>query len=110
AAGGGPGARHLPRPPAAGARRRTSDVQAAVRPPWREPSGRAARERPRARDQPEPRLRGRALRGARSDTRLALRRDRRRARLPARARALGSVPSGGGAGAPRPVAFALEVG
>ena len=43
------GARHLPRPPAARARRRARDVQAPVRPPRREPSGARARDGPRAR-------------------------------------------------------------
>ena len=51
---------HLPRPPAARARHRPRDVQAPVRPPRREPSGAAARRRPRARHLAEPRLRGRA--------------------------------------------------
>ena len=56
----GAGARHLPRPPAARARDRPRDVQAAVRPPRREPPGARPPRRPRARDEPEPRLRGRA--------------------------------------------------
>ena len=53
--------RHLPRPPAARPRDRPRDVQAPVRPPRRQPSGARADDRPRARDEPEPRLRGRAL-------------------------------------------------
>ena len=60
--------------------------------------------RPRARHEPEPRLRGRAVRRARGDARLALRRHGRGARLPARARALGSVPSRGRARPARCVA------
>ena len=46
-----------------GARDRPRDLQAAVRPPRREPPGARARDRPRARHSPEPRLRGRADRG-----------------------------------------------
>ena len=53
-------ARHLPRPPADRARDRPRDVQAAVRPPRREPPGARAAHRPRARHEPEPRLRRRS--------------------------------------------------
>ena len=49
--------RHLPRPPAARPGARARDVQAPVRPPRREPPGARARDGPRARDEPEPRLR-----------------------------------------------------
>ena len=52
------GLRHLPRPPAGRPGARARDVQAAVRPPRREPPGARARDRPRARHEPEPRLRG----------------------------------------------------
>src|SRR5205085_2897669 len=68
------GVRHLPRPPAARAGARPGDLQAAVRPPRRQPSGARARERARARHLAEPRLRGRAERGSRGDARLAVRR------------------------------------
>ncbi len=68
------GARHLPRPPAARARRGHEDVQAAVRPPRRESSGARPRDRAGPRHEPEPRLRGRAVRGAGGDARVALRR------------------------------------
>ncbi len=46
-----------------GARHRSRDLQAPVRPPRREPSGARARHRPRARHLAEPRLRGRSRRG-----------------------------------------------
>ena len=55
-----PRPRDLPRPPAARPRHRARDVQAAVRPPRREPPGARARHRPRPRDEPEPRVRSRA--------------------------------------------------
>ena len=55
-----PALRHLPRPPAARARARPRDVQAAVRPPRRQPSGARSALGPRARHRPEPRLRRRA--------------------------------------------------
>ena len=56
--------RDLPWPSATRARDRPSHVQAPVRPSWREPPGARAQHGPRARDEPEPRLRGRAVRGA----------------------------------------------
>ena len=90
-------ARDLPRPPAARARDRARDLQAALRPSRRQPPGARARHRPRARDEPEPRLRGCAERRARGHLRLALRRHRRGLRLPRAERALGAVPSRGGA-------------
>ena len=73
------GARRLPRPPAARARDRHGDVQAAVRPPRREPSGARPPHEPRARDRPEPRLRGRHGRRRERHAHVALRRHRRRA-------------------------------
>ena len=75
--------------------RRSSSPSATAAPTIRCSSG----ERPRARDQPEPRLRGRALGRRRGDARLALRRHRRGLRLPGAARALGAVPP---RGRPRP--------
>src|SRR5207302_923066 len=77
----GAGLRHLPRPPAARARNRPRDLQAPVRPPRRQPPGARQAHEPRAGDEPEPRLRGRALHGARGDARLPLRRHGRGARL-----------------------------
>ena len=66
----GAAARDLPRPPAARPGPRPRDLQAALRPPRRQPSGARARHRPRARDRPEPRLRGPpARRGRDFDTR-----------------------------------------
>ena len=50
--------RRLPRAPAARARARPPDLQAALRPSRREPSRARHRDRPRARHRPEPRLRG----------------------------------------------------
>ena len=90
------GARHLPRPPAARARDR-----AARRSSCR--SATAARTtrcveratRPRARHEPEPRLRGRGRRRPARHARVALRRHRRGPRLPGAARALGAVPPRG---------------
>ena len=55
--GAGAGVRDLPRPPAARPGAGAGDVQAAVRPPRREPPGARGRHRPRAGDGPEPRLR-----------------------------------------------------
>ena len=60
------GARHLPRPPAARARDGLAHVQAPVRPPRREPPGARARDGPRARHEPEPRLRRRGERRPRT--------------------------------------------
>ena len=75
--------RDLPRPPAARPRDRSLDVQAALRPPRRQPSRARARARARARDEPEPRLRRRAdLRTREATLRLALRRHGRGLRLP----------------------------
>ena len=88
-------ARDLPRPPAPRARHRPLDLQAAVRPPWRQPPRARARDGARARHEPEPRLRRRAERRARGDLRLALRRHGRGLRLPGAERALGAVPSRG---------------
>ena len=50
---------HLPRPPAALPRRRPGDLQAAVRPPRRQPPGQGPRDRPHRDHLAEPRLRGR---------------------------------------------------
>ena len=96
--------RNLPRPPAPRPRDRPQDVQAPVRPPRREPPGARPTVRARARHEPEPRLRGRALGGDRGDARLALRRDGRGLRLPGAARALGPVPPRGRPGPARRVA------
>ena len=52
-----PAARHLPRPSAARAGDGPRDVQAALRPPRREPPRARAAYGPRARDEPEPRVR-----------------------------------------------------
>ena len=52
------GVRHLPRPPAAVAGGRPGDVQAAVRPPRRQPPGQGPRHRPDRDHLPEPRVRG----------------------------------------------------
>ena len=52
------GLRDLPRPPAAVPRGRPGDLQAAVRPPRRQPPGQGPHDRPRRDHQPEPRLRG----------------------------------------------------
>ena len=75
------GARCLPRPPAARARDGPRDVQAAVRPPRREPPGARPPDEPRARDRPEPRLRRRDGRRRERHAHVALRRHRRRPRL-----------------------------
>ena len=58
--------RDLPRPPAALPRRRPRDLQAAVRPPRRQPPGQGPDDRARRDHQPEPRLRGARPRGART--------------------------------------------
>ena len=55
-----PGARRVPRPPAARARHGSLDVQAPVRPPRREPPGARSPQRTRPRHVAEPRVRGRA--------------------------------------------------
>ena len=55
-----PRLRHLPRPPAARAGARRADVQAAVRPPRREPAGQGPRHGPRRDHQPQPRVRRRS--------------------------------------------------
>ena len=65
-------ARHLPRPPTAGPGDRPPDVQAPVRPSWREPSGPRAGDRACPRDEPEPRVRGRAVRRRREATHVSL--------------------------------------
>ena len=59
------GVRDLPRPPAALARRRAGDLQAAVRPPRRQPSGQGPRDRADRDHLAEPRLRGRRASPAR---------------------------------------------
>ena len=68
-----PALRHLPRPPAARPGARPGDLQAPLRAPRRQPPGARARDRPRAGDLAEPRLRGRhagrAGRASRSPTR-----------------------------------------
>ncbi len=79
-----------------GARGRLRDVQAAVRPPRREPSGAGARDRPRARHEPEPRLRGGAeRRRARRPTSRSTTGRSRGSRCPRAARPLGAVPPRG---------------
>ena len=82
--------RHLPRPPAARPRARLPDVQAAVRPPRREPSRARCAHRPRARDRAEPRLRRRG--GRVREPRLAERRHRRGARGRGLRDACSSIP------------------
>ena len=102
------GVRHLPRPPAALARRRAGDLQAAVRPPRRQPPGQGPAHGPDRDHLAEPRLR-RPRRGRRAD-RVRARRRRAHAREPLRrhrrghpparrARRLRPVPPGGRAGA-----------
>ena len=54
----GAGVRHLPRPPAAVPRGRPRDLQAALRPPRRQPPGQGPRDRQDRDHGPEPRLRG----------------------------------------------------
>ena len=56
--GAAPGLRHLPRPPAALPRGRAGDLQAALRPPRRQPPGQGPRDRADRHHLPEPRLRG----------------------------------------------------
>ena len=63
------GLRHLPRPPAALARRWPGDVQAAVRPPRRQPSGQGPAHRPDRDHVAEPRLRGPRARPASGSSR-----------------------------------------
>ena len=69
-----------------------------------ESPGARADDGTRARDQPEPRLRGRAVRRRRGDVRLALRRHRRGLRLSGAQRPLGPVPPRGRPGAARRLA------
>ena len=70
-----PGLRHLPRPPAALPRGRAGDLQAALRPPRRQPPGQGPGDRADRHHLPEPRLRGRrgpaASRGSRATSRSA---------------------------------------
>ena len=68
------------------------------------------RTRARARHEPEPRLRGRAVRERRGDARLALRRHGRGLRLPRAARALGAVPPRGRPGPARRLADPRALG
>ena len=63
------GGRHLPRPPAALPRRRPRHLQAALRPPRRQPPGQGPRDRPHRHHLPEPRLRGQRARAARARSR-----------------------------------------
>ena len=101
--------RDLPRPPAARPGARARDVQAALRPPRRQPSGARPRLRPRARDRPEPRLRGArardrprlhdGVRARRRHPHVALRRHRRGARAARPRRLVAPVPP---RGQPRP--------
>ena len=86
------------------------DLQAPLRAPRRQPPGAGEAHQPRARHEPESRLRGRPLGRARGDARLALRRHGRRARVPGAAGALGAVPPGGAARPARRVAAALPLG
>ena len=99
-----PGARHLPRPPAARARAGRQDQQAQVRPPRRQPAGQGPRHR-RGRDhQPEPRLHGRSRLAARGCPRHPGEPQRRHGRGSRRRRAagvLGPVPPRGRPGSPR---------
>ena len=70
----GAGDRHLPRPPAAVPGGRARDLQAAVRPPRREPPGQGPRDGQDRHHAPEPRLRG-----ARPERRAAIETDEPRA-------------------------------
>ena len=64
----GAGVRHLPRPPAALPRGRPRDVQAALRPPRRQPPGEGPRDGPDRDHRAEPRLRGPRARTASSSS------------------------------------------
>ena len=79
------------------------DVQAAVRPPRREPPGARPSHGRRARHRQNHGFAVAAGDESGVDAQLALRRHGRGARLPGAARALGAVPPGGGAGAARRV-------
>ena len=95
--------RHLPRPPDPRHRARRLDLQAALRPPRRQPSRAAPRDRRRRDHEPEPQLRrGRRLHPRRrDDARQPQRRRDRGLPLPDGAGLLGAVPPRGGAGPPR---------
>ena len=83
--------RHLPRPPAALARGRAGDLQAAVRPPRRQPPGQGPAHGPDRDHLAEPRLRG-PRRGRRAD-RVRARRRRAHAREPLRRHRRGHPPA-----------------
>ena len=76
------GARDLPGAPAARACDRARDREAAVRPPGREPPGARPPQRPRPRDESEPRLRSRTDGWRRGNPRLVVRRHGGGLRLP----------------------------
>ena len=104
-------ARDLPRAPAARPRDGPRDLQAPVRPSRRQPPGARAVDRPRPRDEPEPRLRGCAdATTSEATLRLALRRHRRGLRLPRAQRALGAVPPRGRPGHARRLADPRALG
>ena len=102
--------RDLPRPSAALARRGAGDLQAAVRPPWRQPPGQGRPRRPDRDHLAEPRLRGegrgrgaagvRARRGG-ADAREPLRPHRRGHPPARRPRGLRAVPPRGRPGPER---------
>ncbi len=78
------GVRHLPRPPAALPRGRAGDVQAAVRPPRRQPPGQGPAHRADRDHLAEPRVRGRHGEGRRASIELGDRRRRADPRQPLR--------------------------
>ena len=95
--------RHLPRPPAPGRGARRDDLQAALRPPRRQPPGPAPVDRAGRDHQPEPQLRGRptARSGRRRHPRQPERRGGRGDPLPGGRRLLRAVPPRGRARAAR---------
>ena len=92
-----PDLRHLPRPPDPGHGARRHDLQAAVRPPRRQPSGAAPRDRRRRDHEPEPQLRRRRRLDPRrrDDAREPQRRRGRGVPLAEGAGVLGAVPPRG---------------
>ena len=103
-----PDLRHLPRPPDPCHRARRHHLQAAVRPPRRQPPGAAPRDRRRRDHEPEPQLRRRRRLDPRrrDDAREPERRRGRGVPLAEGARVLGAVPPRGRA---RPARRALPV-
>ncbi len=88
----------------------TRDLQASLRPPRRQPPRARPALGPRARDEPEPRVRRPRLRHRAGDARLAVRRNRRGLRLSRPEGALGAVPSRGRAWPARRVADPRALG